>query len=118
MFIAVTRTKFRTTNPLDGVDIALGQSGIAAEAPITVSEMMRGTVAKIPNGVALRYKVGDTWLSVTYQQYYDHCISAAKSFIKVGSVCMKTNVYIPEHIFSVVGSEAFTCSGHHRVQCL
>ena len=84
--IAARRTMFRATSPLDGVDIALGQSGIAAETPITVGEMMRGTVAKIPSHFALRYKVGDTWNNVTYQQYYDLCISAAKSFIKASNL--------------------------------
>ena len=83
VFFPASRTKFRSTHPLDSIDIALGHSGVAAETPITVSEMINGTVGKIPNGVALSYKLGDRWSSITYQQYYDLCISAAKSFIKV-----------------------------------
>lgn len=78
-----TRIKVSTTNPAHGPDIAIGQSGITAEEPITVGELMKQTVTKIPDRVALRYKMGDTWNHVTYQQYYDHCIAAAKSFVKV-----------------------------------
>lgn len=78
-----THIKVSTTNPADGPDIAIGQSGITAEEPITVGELMKRTVTKIPNKVALRYKTGDTWNHVTYQQYYDLCIAAAKSFVKV-----------------------------------
>ena len=78
-----TPIKVSTTNPADGPDIAIGQSGITAEEPITVGELMKQTVTKIPNKVALRYKTGDTWNHVTYQQYYDLCIAAAKSFVKV-----------------------------------
>ena len=77
------RVKFRCTDPLDGPDIAMGPSGIASEVPITVGEMMKLTVSKIPNKVGLCYKTGDTWNDVTFQQYYDLCIAAAKSFIKV-----------------------------------
>lgn len=79
----MSHTKFRCTNSLDGPDIMVGQHGLPSEIPITVGEMMKQTVSKIPNSVALRYKTGDTWNNVTYQQYYDMCISAAKSFIKV-----------------------------------
>jgi long-chain-fatty-acid--CoA ligase ACSBG len=101
-----SRTKFRSTHPLDSIDIALGHSGVAAETPITVSEMINGTVGKIPNGVALSYKLGDRWSSITYQQYYDLCISAAKSFIKLG---LK-----PSHAVVIIGFNA--CEWH--ISCL
>ena len=77
------RSKFRCTDPLDGPDIAMEQSGIASEVPYTVDELMKLTVSKIPNNVGLRYKTGSTWNDITFRQYYDLCIAAAKSFIKV-----------------------------------
>ena len=79
------RTKLRSIHPLDGPDIAMGQSGLTAEQPSTVGDLMKMTVTKIPNGIALRHKIGDTstWNDITYQEYYNMCISAAKSFIKV-----------------------------------
>ena len=93
--------KFRSTSPLDGPDILLGDSGIASEVPITIGELMRGTVAKIPNGIALRYKTGDVWTDVTYQEYYELCISAAKSFIKVE---------VDTQIFDMVGIHIYIYS--------
>ena len=77
------RTKFRCTDPLGGPDIAIGEQGLSLEKPITVAEMMKRTVSKIPNCIGLRYKTGNSWNNVTYQEYYYMCISAAKSFIKV-----------------------------------
>jgi long-chain-fatty-acid--CoA ligase ACSBG len=100
------RVKFRCTDPLDGPDIAMGPSGIASEVPITVGEMMKLTVSKIPNKVGLRYKTGDTWNDVTFQQYYDLCIAAAKSFIKLD--------LMPSHTVGIVGFNA--CEWH--ISCL
>lgn len=82
-YSSVTRRKFRSTRPLDGVDIPLGELGVASDPPITVSEMMRRTVTKIPNHSALRYKINNSWETITYREYYNLCISAAKSFLKV-----------------------------------
>lgn len=88
----VKRTKVRSTNPFDGPDIAFGESGICAEEPMTIGQMMKLTVSKIPDHPALRYKTGeDTWNDVTFQQYYDQSIAVAKSFLKV---CV--HVYVEE----------------------
>ena len=116
--------KFRSISPLDGPDILLGNSGIAAEVPITIGELMRGTVAKIPNGIALRYKTGDVWTDVTYQEYYELCISAAKSFIKVEVDTqifdmVGIHIYIqlgltPSHAVVIIGFNA--CEWH--ISCL
>ncbi len=45
--------------------------------------MFKDVVAKIPNNAALRYKEGDEWRAITYSEYYDMVISAAKSFLNV-----------------------------------
>lgn len=81
---SVKRTKVRSTNPFDGPDIVIGESGICAEEPVTIGQMMKLTVSKIPDHPALRYKTGeDTWNDVTFQQYYDLSMTVAKSFLKV-----------------------------------
>ena len=77
------RVRFHTSNPEEGVDIAMGMSGLASAEPVTVPEMMQRTVSRVPRHAALRYKTGETWNDVTYRDYYNQCLSAAKSFVKV-----------------------------------
>ena len=77
------RTKFRSTDPANGPDIAMGESGLSADAPMTIAEMFKMTVTQVPDRIALKYKSEDTWQEVTYQQYYDLTVAAAKSFLKV-----------------------------------
>ena len=88
-----TRTKVRSTNPGDGPDIAMGDSGLAAVDPITIGEMMKLTVSKVPDRVGLSYKRDKEWIDITFQQYYDMSVAAAKSFLKV-----QLHVYIYPHI--------------------
>ena len=71
----------------------MGESGIASEIPFTVDELMKLTVSKIPNNVGLRYKTGRTWNDITFRQYYDLCIAAAKSFIRVCQLHVHVLVY-------------------------
>ena len=77
------RTHYRTTNPSDGIDIAMGTEGLAAVEPITVGQMFKDTVSKIPNNAALRFRENDEWKDISYSVYYDLVIMAAKSFLKV-----------------------------------
>ena len=80
------RTRVRTARPDEGVDLAMESSGLGAEEPITVGQMFQDTKTRIPDNPALRYKEdpeGD-WVTISYSEYYDLCIRAAKSFIKVG----------------------------------
>jgi long-chain-fatty-acid--CoA ligase ACSBG len=81
---SLPRVRFHSSEPARGVDIAMGESGLAAEEPLTVGEMMQRTVARVPHRAALRYKTGDTWNDVSYREYYYRCIAAAKSFLKLG----------------------------------
>ena len=81
---SLSRTKVRCTDPANGPDIAMGESGLAAEDPITIPEMFKATVSKIPEHPALRFKTSeDTWSEYSYQEYYDLTVAAAKSFLKV-----------------------------------
>jgi long-chain-fatty-acid--CoA ligase ACSBG len=97
-----TRTKVRSTNPGDGPDIAMGDSGLAAVDPITIGEMMKLTVSKVPDRVGLSYKRDKEWIDITFQQYYDMSVAAAKSFLKLGLE--------PLHAVAIMGFNA--CEWH------
>ena len=85
---SIPRVRFSTSRPDEAVDIAMGESGLAAVEPLTVGEMMQRTVVRVPHHVALRYKIsGGSWRDVTYRDYYRQCLSAAKSFLKVSTQC-------------------------------
>lgn len=77
------RTHFRTTNPSQEIDIAMGTEGLAAAEPMTVGQMFKDTVSKIPDNIALRFRENDEWKDITYSHYYDMVVRAAKSFLKV-----------------------------------
>ena len=77
------RTKVRSYVPEIGVDLAIGESGIEAEEPITVGQLFKDTLEKFPTHPALRYKEDGAWKTITYTGYYDLCVKAAKSFLKV-----------------------------------
>ena len=72
-------------HPGDTVDIALGESGIAAEPPITIPEFYKQTFDIVPNEKALCWKNNkdDPWESMTYADYKKLIYSVAKSFVKV-----------------------------------
>lgn len=85
---SLPRVKFYTSDPKEKVDIAMGESGLAASEPLTVGEIMQRVVVRVPLHVALRYKTGGRWRDITYRDYYIQCITAAKSFIKVGTIVL------------------------------
>ena len=90
---AVLRNKVRSADPREGVDMAIGESGITKTDPITVGKMFRDTVSKCPEHVALRFKdvEAGVWKEYTYTQYYQLCVQAAKSFLKVKSTIFMYN---------------------------
>lgn len=51
----------------------------------TIGEVFRDTKSSFPNHPALKYKEGrdGEWKTITYTEYYDCCIKAAKSFLEV-----------------------------------
>ena len=49
----------------------------------TVGQIFKETVEKFPMHPALKYKEDETWKTITYTGYYNLCIKAAKSFLKV-----------------------------------
>ena len=85
------RSKFWTISPGEGVDLAVESEGIAAEKPVTIGQLFQQTCQIFPNRPALRYKEGDTWIPVSFTQYYANCFNTAKSFIKVTMTKKKRN---------------------------
>ena len=77
------RTRVRSCVPNVGIDLAIGESGVEAEEPITVGQLFKTTVERFPTHPALKYKEDGTWKTITYTGYYEFCIRAAKSFLKV-----------------------------------
>ena len=49
----------------------------------TVGQIFKETVEKFPMHPALKHKEDETWKTITYTEYYNLCIKAAKSFLKV-----------------------------------
>lgn len=88
------RTKVRTTDPVEGPNIAMEESGLASDEPLTVGAMMQHTVSRVPNHLAMHYKDGEVWNGISYQEYYDKCIAAAKSFLKVQYVYLHVCTWI------------------------
>ena len=77
------RTKVRTWNPDEVVDLAIGESGTEAMNPVTVGQLFKNTLERFSDHPALKYKEDGTWKEISYKEYYDLCIKAAKSFLKV-----------------------------------
>ena len=77
------RTKVRSTRPDDPIELCMTDEGMGASTPITIGQMFKTTVERFPNNFALAYKEGDQWTKLTYSEYYNRCVRAAKSFIKV-----------------------------------
>ena len=70
--------------PIPKAEVILsGESGIEEEEPLTVGQLFKNAVRKFPQQPALKYKEGGNWKTFTYTKYYELCIRAAKSFLKV-----------------------------------
>uniref|UniRef100_A0A7N8XSL0 Long-chain-fatty-acid--CoA ligase ACSBG2 n=1 Tax=Mastacembelus armatus TaxID=205130 RepID=A0A7N8XSL0_9TELE len=73
------------TSQRDGeVKLRIGESGVAAETPLTVNQMFTSAVERFGNFTALSWKEGDQQRSLNYKDYYKACCTAAKSFLKLG----------------------------------
>ena len=84
MSTVVTRkNRVWSVDPTEPVDVAVGEVGLAAAKPITIGRMFQEAVEKFPENPALAFKDGDTWTTIIYTDYYNLCIRAAKSFLKV-----------------------------------
>lgn len=79
------RVKVRTSDPADPVDFAYNDTPMGSTEPITIGALFKKTKERFPNHPAMAYEVAgkEGWTKVTYTEYYDLCIKAAKSFLKV-----------------------------------
>uniref|UniRef100_A0A4W5MJA9 Long-chain-fatty-acid--CoA ligase ACSBG2 n=2 Tax=Hucho hucho TaxID=62062 RepID=A0A4W5MJA9_9TELE len=75
----------RWTSRGDGeVKLRMGESGFAAEPPLTVDQMFKTAVERFGSYTALGWKEGEQTKTINYQEYYQACRTAAKSFLKLG----------------------------------
>ncbi|XP_037325581.2 long-chain-fatty-acid--CoA ligase ACSBG2 [Pungitius pungitius] len=66
------------------VRLRMGDSGLAAETPLTVNQMFTSAVEHFGDFKALSWKEGAQEKSLNYREYYKSCRAAAKSFLKLG----------------------------------
>lgn len=88
--------------------IELGSSGLAAEDPITIGQMLRKTRDAYPDTPALASKEGEEWKKINYKEYYTLSLKAAKSLLKLGLEKFHSVAIIgfnsPEWFISVLGT--------------
>uniref|UniRef100_A0A672LIY9 long-chain-fatty-acid--CoA ligase n=1 Tax=Sinocyclocheilus grahami TaxID=75366 RepID=A0A672LIY9_SINGR len=77
-------TELWTTHRDGEVKLRMGESGPEAEPSLTVNQMFTSTVQRFGNYNALGWKDGEQWKTMTYNEYYKSCRTAAKSFLKLG----------------------------------
>lgn len=65
------------------VKLRMGDSGLAAETPLTINQMFTSAVERFGDYTALSWKEGEQQKSLNYREYYQTCRTAAKSFLKV-----------------------------------
>lgn len=65
------------------VKLRMGDSGLAAETPLTINQMFTSAVERFGDYTALSWKKGEQQKSLNYREYYQTCRTAAKSFLKV-----------------------------------
>ncbi|KAJ0032747.1 hypothetical protein NQD34_002828 [Periophthalmus magnuspinnatus] len=65
------------------VRLRMGESGIAAEPPLTINQMFMSSVERFGDYTALGWKDGEQQKTMTYKEYYQTCRVAAKGFLKV-----------------------------------
>ena len=101
------RTTVFSTNPKRGVEIIMGEGDLEGAEPITVGQSLRAAVEKYPDFRALGYKDDGEWKYISYPEYYQLCISAAKSFHKVGISLLQHPVKLSIKI--LVSQSVFLC---------
>lgn len=102
-------TEYRTTNRGDPVKLRIGGEGISANEPLTLPYLLYRTAKNHPDVAALKQKNADNvWETVTYSQYREHVLKAAKIFIKLGLEPHNTVAILafncPEWFYSELGA--------------
>ncbi|XP_065886216.1 uncharacterized protein [Dysidea avara] len=87
--------KLRCSDLADSVYIASGETGVAAEEPMTIPDLYSNMFNKKPDEIALKWKDNGEWQHKTYAEYKDLIYNVAKSFLKLG---LK-----PHHVVGILG---------------
>ncbi|KAI1900481.1 hypothetical protein AGOR_G00050380 [Albula goreensis] len=66
------------------VKLRMSEEGPGSEAPMTICQMFQETKMKYGSQPALASKKDGVWVTLTYDEYYQKCRAAAKSFLKLG----------------------------------
>ncbi|XP_036377355.1 long-chain-fatty-acid--CoA ligase ACSBG2 [Megalops cyprinoides] len=82
--LATSELQLWTSRGDGEVKLRLSESGPAAEPAVTVHQMFMSAVERFPKHTALGWKEGEQWKTLNYEQYYQQCRTAAKSFLKLG----------------------------------
>lgn len=82
--LPVSGSELWTTQRDGEVKLRIGESGPAAQPPVTVHEAFEQAVQRFGKYTALSWKEGEQWKKFSYSEYYDTCRIAAKSFLKLG----------------------------------
>ncbi|XP_062816687.1 long-chain-fatty-acid--CoA ligase ACSBG2-like [Anolis carolinensis] len=73
------------TTKRDGqVRLRMEESGLAAQEPLTVHQLLLRAVGQFGDLPALAFKRNGRWETLTFDEYYQHCRLAARSFLKLG----------------------------------
>ncbi|KAG9328234.1 hypothetical protein JZ751_015751 [Albula glossodonta] len=66
------------------VKLRMSEEGPGSEAPMTICQMFQEKKMKYGSQPALASKKDGVWVTLTYDEYYQKCRAAAKSFLKLG----------------------------------
>lgn len=80
---AAAEPRVWTTQRDAEVKLRIGESGLAAETPLTINQMFVSAVERFGDYTALSWREGEQQKSLNYKEYYQSCRTAAKSFLKV-----------------------------------
>lgn len=102
-------TDFKTTDRDGSVKLRFGTEGISANEPLTLPYLLKRTATNYPDVAALKRKnVDNVWETVTYSQYRENVLKAAKIFIKLGLEPRHTVAILafnsPEWFYSELGA--------------
>ena len=96
------RTKSRTSDPRECLDLAIGKGRLQDLEPITVGHVFKKTVKEIPDVAAMMFQDSPDgeWQSISYAKYYELVVQASKSFIHV-SFYVKASPYLTVHVLLI-----------------
>uniref|UniRef100_A0A6A7FXI9 long-chain-fatty-acid--CoA ligase n=1 Tax=Hirondellea gigas TaxID=1518452 RepID=A0A6A7FXI9_9CRUS len=66
------------------VEIQITLAGAASHEPVSVYTTLSRVAEQYPDQAALKVNRTGEWVTMTYAQYLEQCIAAAKAFIKLG----------------------------------